>query len=53
MATDSQNNMQDKTNSIRYNPPKDYASPVVSRFINWIESMNFKYSVFEDQPVYS
>ena len=47
----TQNTGTNKTD--KYNPPKDYAPPLISKFINWVESMNFKYSVFEDQPVYN
>ena len=54
MASGSKENLKDGVNKKkeRYNPPKDYAPPLISKFINWVESMNFKYSVFEDQPVY-
>ena len=37
----------------RYNPPKDYAPPLISKFINWVESINFKYSIKGDKPIYS
>ena len=42
----------DNSKTERYNPPKDFAPPLISKFLNWVESMNFKYSVFEDRPVY-
>lgn len=42
-----------RTASKRYNPPKDYVPPLMSRFINWVESINFKYSVKDDKPIYS
>jgi len=37
----------------RYNPPKDYVPPLISKFINWVESVNFKYSIKGDRPIYS
>ena len=52
MAANGNNTTQHNgnKNGERYNPPKDYAPPLISKFINWVESKNFKYSVFEDQP---
>ena len=45
---------QDKAKgSERYNPPKDYAPPLISKFINWVESINFKYSIKGDKPIYT
>jgi len=41
MATAAQDNTK---KAKRYNPPKDYVPPLVSKLINWVESINFKYS---------
>jgi len=42
------------TNSIAkpYNPPKKYVSGPISTFINWAESMNERYSIHGNPPVY-
>ncbi|HEX3033575.1 MAG TPA: aspartyl/asparaginyl beta-hydroxylase domain-containing protein [Thermodesulfobacteriota bacterium] len=34
------------------NPPKEYLSKTLSSFINWIESLNIKYSLVGNPPVY-
>jgi hypothetical protein len=50
MATAKQDYFQGEK---RYNPPKDYVPPLISKFINWVESINFKYSIKGDKPIYS
>lgn len=50
MATAKQDDFQGEK---RYNPPKDYVPPLISKFINWVESLNFKYSIKGDKPIYS
>ena len=42
-----------KNEAQRYNPPKEYLPPLASRFINWLESMNDKYSIVENQPIFT
>ena len=55
MATTTNGNANGATaeKGKRYNPPKDYVPPLISKFINWVESINYKYSIKGDKPVYT
>ena len=48
MTTSNTNN-----EASRYNPPKQYLPPLASKFINWLESMNEKFSAIENRPIYN
>lgn len=38
--------------SIQEPPPKEYVSKPISTFINWVEKLNIRYSVFGNPPFY-
>jgi len=44
--------MDKNSTAKQYNPPKKYVSGRLSSFINWAESMNEKYSINGNPPVY-
>lgn len=42
-----------KTNQDKkYNPPKEYLPPIVSRLVNWVESLNSRFSIPGDKPIF-
>lgn len=43
---------KNKQQGKKYNPPKEYLPSVVSKFVNWVESMNSRFSIPGDYPIF-
>lgn len=49
---DNTNYYNKAENPKKYNPPKEYLPSVLSRFVNWVESVNSRFSVHGDKPFF-